>query len=122
MAGRFTLEFYETNDGDIMPIRVQPETLLATIGAVSNDAVAGPATGNFGSVSVGQGRRTNGVNARLVRLRFDTGAAPADYLDGGTVTIPALQSNFYSEAAVGATATYLGSACTVVGRSPETVK
>lgn len=121
-AGRFERSFYSTDDANIMPVRVQPETIAATVGGVSNDAPDGPATGNFGSASVSQGRRTNGVNTRLVRLAFTGDTAPTGYLEGGTITLPALQPAFFAACSVGATGTYLGSAVVSVGRSGETIR
>lgn len=118
-AGAFSIESYETDPGIIHSIRVQPETLEAVIGAVTNDAADGEPTG-LGSASVSRGRRANGINARLVRLRF-TAAPPTGYLPNGTVTIPALTPEFYDAAIRGATGTYLGIAVEVAGRSPETV-
>lgn len=118
-AGAFEITAYETDSGAIHPIRIQPETAAAAIGGATNAAPAGAATG-LGSASVSRGRRANGINARLVRLRF-TGTPPTGYQANGTVTIPALQPEFYDAAVRGATATYLGVAAEVSGRSPETI-
>ena len=121
-TGAFDLSFYTTDDGNIMPITVQPETLAATFGGVANAGVAGPATGNFGSVSVGQGRRTNGVNARMVRIRWDDAGEPDGYQPGGTVQIPALTPAAYAAATRGAAVAYNGGTGLVVGRSAETIR
>lgn len=118
-AGAFEITGYETDSGAIHPIRIQPETEQATIGGVANAAPAEDPTG-LGSASVSRGRRSNGINARLVRLSF-TGTPPTGYLVNGTVTIPALQPEFYDAAVRGATGTYLGVAVRVSGRSPETI-
>lgn len=118
-AGAFQIEAYETDPGTIHAIRVQPETLAATIGGTANAAATGAIVG-LGSASVSRGRRANGINARLVRLRF-TGTPPTGYLENGTVTIPALTPEFYDAAIRGATGSYLGVAVEVSGRSPETI-
>lgn len=118
-AGAFEISKYETDSGAIHPIRIQPETAAAAIGGATNAAPAGAVDG-LGSASVSRGRRANGINARLVRLRF-TGAPPTGYLANGTVTIPALAPEFYDAAVRGAEATYLGVAAEVTGRSPETI-
>lgn len=118
-AGAFEIAAYETDPGVIHSIRIQPETLAATVDGTANAAAAGAITG-LGSASVSRGRRANGINARLVRLRF-TGAAPTGYLANGTVTIPALTPEFYDGAIRGATGNYLGVAVEVAGRSPETI-
>lgn len=121
-AGPFSISFYTTDDGNVMPITVQPETLAAAIGAATNAGAAGPATGNFGSVSVGQGKRTNGVNARLVRFRFPSGSEPDGYAPNSTLVIPALNDAFYAAATRGASITYLGATGQVIGRTGETIR
>lgn len=119
-AGPFQKTTYELDSGAIMPIRVQPETIAAVIGAVSNDPPTGPATTTFGSASVSQGKRTNGVNARLVRIKFAPGSEPTGYAVGATVTIPLLTTAARDAAGPGVAVTYLGSAGTVVGLTGET--
>lgn len=118
-AGAFQVSKYETDAGAIHPIRVQPETLAAAIGATTNAAPTEAVDGE-GSASVSGGRRSNGINARLVRLKFGA-TPPTGYLPNGVTTIPALTPEFYDAATRGAEATYLGSPATVSGRSPETV-
>lgn len=118
-AGAFEITRYETDPGTIHPIRVQPETLAATLGGTANAAPTGAATG-LGSASVSRGRRANGINARLVRLRF-TATPPTGYLANSTIAIPALTPEFFDAATRGATGTYLGVAVVAAGRSPETI-
>lgn len=120
-AGDFTDTFYELDTGNgagIVRARVQPETLAATIAATANAGATGPATVPI-TARMNGGRRTFGVNARTVTLRF-TGAAPTDY-SGDDVTIPVLQEATYAAWTKGATGTYLGVAVEVVGRKPEYV-
>jgi len=121
-AGEFRRAVYETNEGNFANLRVQPETLAAEVDGVTN----AEATGNVNqeaSAQVSKGKRTTGINARTVTLRF-TGAPPTGY-GGDPVTIPALTPAFYAacnpnnNTAVGS---YLGAAVRAVGRSPETVR
>lgn len=121
-AGEFTRTFYELdtgNGGGIARIRVQPETLAATIGGSANTAPAGPATVPV-SASVSAGNRENGIKARSVTLLF-TAAAPTGY-SGDPVTIPVMQESTFAAWTLGATGTYLGAAVEVIGRSPERVR
>lgn len=121
-AGEFVRSVYETNEGNFAAIRVQPETLAASIDSVANAAGAGPVN-QEASAQVSKGKRSIGINARTVTLNFT--ATPPDGYSGDPVTIPALTPAFYaacnpnSDTAVG---TYLGVAVEAVGRSPETVK
>lgn len=121
-AGRFARASYETNDGNVVPIRVQPETISASIGATTNAEPATAILSGWPSACVSSGRTSCGINARLVRLQFDDGAAPDGYQEGGTITIPALTPAFFNAASVGQAATYLGSAATIVGRTAETIR
>lgn len=121
-AGSFDTAFYETSDengGFVLRCRVQPETLAATIDGTANAGATGPATAP-GSATISQGRRSAGVNMRYVTLRW-TGSPPTNY-DGPTVRIPVLTPATFAAWTLGATGTYLSTACEVVGRVGETVK
>lgn len=118
-AGVFEISRYETDPGIIHPIRIQPETADASVGGATNDPPAGAATG-LGSASVSRGRRSNGINARLVRVQFD-GTVPTGYAANSPISIPALNPEFYDAAVRGAAGTYLGVTVVVVGRTPETI-
>lgn len=121
-SGAFTRTFYgvsSENGGGIAPIRLQPETLSATVGGAVNAAPAGPAT-IPGSATISQGRRSAGINARYITVAWD-GAPPANY-SGLTARIVVPNPTVYAGASLGAAVTYLATAAKVVGRTPETVK
>lgn len=121
-SGEFTNTLYELsadNGGGIAPVRVQPETLSATINGAANDAPAGPATLPV-SAKVSGGNREIGINCRTVNLEF-TGAPPTDY-SGDNVTIPVMTPATFAAWTVGQTGTYLGVDVRVAGRSPERVR
>lgn len=118
-AGPFIRTFYEADSGEIHPIRVQPETVAANVGA-ANTAATGPATIGI-SARVSGGSRQLGLVARKVRVAF-TAAVPTGYDTDTVLTIPVLTPAAYNAAIVGATGTYLGSAIVVVGRTPESSK
>lgn len=121
-SGAFTRTFYgisAENGGGVAPIRLQPETLAATIAGTANAAVAGPAT-QAGSVTISQGRRSAGINARYITVAWD-GAPPTDY-SGLTARIVVPDPDVYAGCTLGDAVTYLSTAATIVGRTPETVK
>ncbi len=121
-SGSFVRTFYgisAENGGGVAPIRLQPETLAATLGGTANAAVGGPAT-QAGSVTISQGRRSAGINARYVTVSWD-GAPPDDY-SGLTARIVVPDPDVYAGTSIGDSVTYLGTAATIVGRTPETVK
>jgi len=119
-SGAFSLTRYETDQNNIVNIKVQPETLAATIASVANDAPTGALTSGFPSAKVSGTNRTIGINARTVSLKLT--ASLTGYKDDSTLKIPALTPAFFAACQVGATGTYLGTACRVVGRRGESIK
>lgn len=118
-AGRFTRSKYQADDGTILSIRVQPETLTASLGA-TNSAPTGSVDG-LGSAKARGGRREIGVKARRVSVAF-TGSPPTDYAENTVLQIPVLTLATYNATAIGSTGTYLGSPVTVVGKTAESVR
>lgn len=120
-AGAFTRSRYACTDtGLIHPIRVQPETVAASIGGTANAAPTGAITNNI-SARVSGGKRTLGLIARRVTLEAPATSQPDGYKPSGITTIPALQEAFYNAAVKGASCTYLGATFTVVSRTQEIV-
>lgn len=119
-AGAFLRSRYESDPGSIHRIRIQPETAALTIDGVTNAPPAG-AIDAQGSARVGAGRRSLGVNARLVRLAW-TAAAPAGYDANGIITLPWLQQDSFNALVPGAAGSYLGSAVELVGKTAESIR
>jgi hypothetical protein len=118
-AGAFVGTFYAASYAAAThPIRVQPETLAATIGGTANVAPAGPATSPISARGSGS-KRSLGLIARKISIVAPVTGAPAGYLPGGRTTIPALTVAFFNLAVKNATITYLGAPFRVVGRSAE---
>jgi hypothetical protein len=121
-AGAFVVSKYQTNDGTITPIRVQPETLEAAIAAVTNAAPTG-ALGDTIFTKVSGGLSLSHIRARRITIRFPATGQPTGYKPLGITTIPVLTKVFYNACAtagVGAVITYLGVAtCTIVGGDPR---
>lgn len=119
-AGQFTRSRYEADSGEIHPIRVQPETITATLGGNANSAPAGAVTVGL-SAQVSQSRRALGLTARKVTLAW-TSAVPDGYDPRGTIRIPILTRTAFDDIQVGDTGTYLATDVTVVGKSPESAR
>jgi len=121
-AGAFVYSSYEANYGagtSIHPIKVQPETIAAAIGATDN--AAGGTVNNPISASVSGSRRGMGLFARLVRARI-TGTPPDGYSANSTITIPALNVAFFTAAVKGAELDYLGTTWEITGTTVEEAK
>ena len=122
-AGAFTNSRYQASYGDglaIHPIRVQPETVAASVGGVTNAPPAGAINNPIQCRSTG-GRRSFGLVARFVTLRAPATNQPDDYLPLGFTRIPCLTEAFFNACTKDATVTYLGASYTVSGRSGERV-
>lgn len=118
-AGQFVRSRYQSDDGEIYPIRVQPETVSANIGA-ANTAPAGVTTqSQFAKAR--KGNREYGIGARSVTVAF-TAQPPAGYAANQTYRVPVLTIAAFDAAVVGGTGTYLGTAIEIVSKSPERVR
>lgn len=124
-AGAFVRSRYAASYGDadqIHPIRVQPETLLATSnGGVANAPPPGAVTNPI-SAEVSGSKRSLGLKPRLVTLQV-AGDPPVGYIAGSTVRLPCLTTAFYiSVTPVGTLVTYLDAQWETVSVTNETVK
>lgn len=114
--GDFTDAFYETDSGEICKVRVQPETLAATIGGTANASATGPAT-QLASAIVRKGKRQIGVGCRLVGIKWDT--PPTDYT-GEIAYIPVMSPTLFNSLSGGEAVTYNGGSGTVISFIAET--
>lgn len=124
-AGGFVSAFYETDDGNICPISVQPETLEFTAGNVVNElANVNQATVGFPSATVSGSRRGRGrIYARTVRLRLVDPANPpaGGYVGTGILRIPIVSEALYDAISKGSLVTYLNFDYRVVGKTEERI-
>ena len=128
MAGVFVKTAYQasynTTTAQIHPIKVQPETLLASVGGVTNTAPAGTVTNPI-SAEVHKNKRAKGLHPRMVALKAPATAQPTGYAPGGITRIPCLTTAFYTACANATSATvvtYLGASYTVSYVTDEIVK
>lgn len=117
-SGAFDLVGYETDNGDIVPIRVQPETTAAVLGTANASAGSVFAEG-FPSAQISKGKRAIGINARTVSIRLT--APLAGYKPDSILRVPVLTQARYLALGRGTAVTYLGTAGVVTGKSPETI-
>lgn len=120
-AGKFTISKYETDDGDIRPIRVQEETITMTIGGVANAAPGGAVT-DSGRVRVSGGNRRIGLKARNVTIAFNEEGAPDGYKVDSPITLPILTEAVWDGITDGETVSYLGGTGRVLGKGREAGK
>ena len=121
-AGPFQKRFYTSNDGKVRAIKIQPETTSLTISGQTNTGPSGPADPGTSRVRVSGGRRSLGLRARKLYVRFtDEEDMPAGYKFGSTLAIPVLQPSLYENSLEppDQEGTYLGHGIVVLGGSPE---
>lgn len=117
-AGAFEIVGYSTDNGDIVPLRVQPETVAAVLGTPNASAGSTFAVG-FPSAQVSKGKRAIGINARTVSIRLT--AVLAGYKEDSILRIPVTTQARWTALTKGTPVTYLSTAGVVVGKSPEVI-
>lgn len=117
-SGTFSRSKYQADNGDIHPVRVQPETIAAVFAPGGANAAPAAAVDNVTYARVGGGRRRYGIKCRSVRIQFQD-PAPADYAPGSTISLPVLTQAVYNAITPGGTVNYLGATADIVGKSPE---
>lgn len=117
MPGVFTLSKYETDNGDVVPIKLQPETLTATLGGAANAAPTGAYSLGFPSADVSRSKKAIGIHARTVSVKITTPAA--DYAGNGLVRIAVPNPTVYNGVSKGDAVTCEAGSGTVAGKSPE---
>ena len=118
-AGNFIRSRYQDDVGNIYRIRIQPETTGLQLNGATNTPPTGDPDQPVSANATGS-LRQNGCNARRVRIRF-TDAPPAGYGANQILTIPVLRLAAFNTmiAVQGATGSYLGAACELVGYTSE---
>jgi hypothetical protein len=120
-AGAFEGYFYTLDNGEVAPIRLQPETVQATFGgAINGPGGATAASDGFPSVSVSGSRRAIGIHPRIVTIRITAGL-PTGYKLPATFRIPVLQESQWDAASKNGPAGYLGGTGTVVSKTKEVI-
>jgi len=118
-SGSFKISKYETNNGDVVSCRVQPETLAMTIGGTANGAVSGGVQAGWPSALLRGGRTEAGIIARKVRIGIPEGGEGPDGYSGAPVYVPILSESLWAAATKGDTVTYLGSTWELLTKVPE---
>ena len=119
-AGPFLTSKYELDGGaQIVPIRVQQETVDLTDGTNDNDPPAGSVTLSL-FAKARKGIREYGIGARNITISWDA-APPTGYSDDN-LTIPILTQAAFAAYTVGSGVTYLATAATVVARKSEQLR
>lgn len=119
-AGAFVRGRYSDDNTDIRPIRVQPETILATFGTTANvQPTAGIDT--LPAAKVSGGRRSYGVHARYATIVFETDP-PTGYKVNSPIRLPILTKVVWDGIAPGQSVSYLDKTGIVISKTPEYIR
>lgn len=122
VQGEFVISKYEASDGTfIYPIKLQPETLAASIGSVTNSAPTGAITAFLPSASVTKSKRGIGMHPRTVTLKVTSTGVLANNAKGTLIRLPILSKANFAAIKQGDTGTYQDDAILVVRKNPEVV-
>ncbi len=123
-AGTYLNVGYESDSDTVFPIRIQPETASFELNGVANTPAGAPSLPGLPSAQVSKGRRSHGVNTRLIRFRF-LSITPSGYSPNSVLTLPIMTPSAYAAYDKNQTGTYtlLGTAYDVgyVGKTPEKI-
>lgn len=118
-AGDFQRSKYQSREGNIYRIRIQPETLGLTLGGTANSEPTG-AIDQEVTAYVNKGAREYGIGARQVKVRY-TGTLPDGY-SGEFAYVPVLDPTVFDGYSRGDTGTYLGADVELEEKFFETIK
>lgn len=119
-AGKFDLFNYVTNAGHVVAIKLQPETLEATIGGSINASPPGTVDSEFPSALVSKSRRAIGIHPRTVTIR-STGSLATGYKADQLYTIVVCGKTVWDGIAKNQAANYLGGTGKVVSKTDEKI-
>jgi predicted GTPase len=126
-AGKFVKSSYEEDNGTIHPIKVQPETISASLGGAPNTVPSATGAGVVKSKISAKVSKTNkeiGLRPRMVAITYPPvdGSQPDGYDVGATLRIPVLNKETWDALSEGDPATYLGKSGTISSTIPESIK
>lgn len=119
-AGQFERSFYATDNGDIVKLRVQPETLSADFAGTANAGAVGPASAGFPSADVSSSRRSIGIHPRYVTCAWTT--APTGYDDRQVFDIVVPVKATWDAIVDGSAVTYAEGTAEVLNKTPELIR
>lgn len=117
-SGPFALARYQNNNGDVLRMRVQPETIALTLGTATNGIASGAITPGFPSAILSRSRRSIGVHARRVTVRV-TAAGTSGLSVGSVITLPWFVRATFDSLPQDATGTYNGASVVLIGSLGE---
>lgn len=117
-AGSFINSRYETDGGEILRCRVQPETELLTNGTAFNSAPVAAATLPW-SMRIRPAKRDLGIIPRVIKVKFQAGTVPTGYKADQVLEIPIMTPAAFTALRNEPTLEYLNVQALVVGSSNE---
>lgn len=118
-TGAFVNSKYSTNDANIVPIKLQPETLTLTVGGVANAAPAGAVEAGWPSADVSRSKRAIGIHCRSISVKVTD---PAEgYEENGVIRVPIMTPTVWNGVAKGQAVVGAFGTGEVAGKQPEII-
>nr|CRY96881.1 hypothetical protein [uncultured prokaryote] len=117
--GSFVGSKYQSDTGDTHFIKVQPETIAATLGGTANAAPTGDIDSVF-AAEVNRGARAYGLRPRKVTIAFEDDV-PEGYRPYTSISIPVLEPTVFSGIAIRDAVTYAGGTGIVSSKTGENI-
>lgn len=120
-AGKFELYSYETDNGAVTKIRLQPETLQATFNGLVNAEPGGVPEAGYPRADVSRSHRAVGIHARFVTVGEMAGM-PSDYMANQTYRVACLSPTVFASLTDGQAAGYLGGVGKIISVTKEKIR
>lgn len=121
-AGAFIDTLYESDDALTFPVRLQPETELATFNSLVNDAPSGPVTPGVPFIPMRVSKRSRQLQPRYILIKM-TEAPSGQYADyigvGATYKLIVPNPSVFAAYNKGDVGTYLGAAAVITRKVGE---
>lgn len=121
-SGPFILQKYETDKGNVVPIRVQPETETLTLNGGANTQATGSQTPGAPSATHSGSYRRAGTHARTVTIRMLAPVSGTQIVTGSLITLPVFSRTVWDDYSIGNEGTYQGAACRYAGKRAEVIR
>lgn len=118
-SGSFVQSKYESDRGSVHQIKLQPETVFASVGGQTNDPPSSVVNSPF-AAEVNRGAKSYGLRPRYVNVAFkDT--PPTGYQPYTTLKISILDPDTFSLISTGDAVTYNGGTGAVTSKAAESI-
>lgn len=119
-AGSFINSRYQSDDGTIHQIKLQPETVAMTVGGTANAAPTGAIDSVF-AAEVNRGAKAYGLKPRKINVSFE-GEPPTGYRPYTSLSLPILTTDLFEAISDNDVVVYNGGSGKVSSKVAENIR